>query len=66
MSAIDALRFADDDDLLTRAEVAEIFRVAPKTLSRWVSEGRIDSVRTPQAHRCFRAADVRRLLDGDQ
>jgi len=48
--------------LLTPGEVALMFRVDPKTVTRWASAGRIGSVRTPGGHRRFRKADVQHLL----
>ncbi|MEU8277405.1 BldC family transcriptional regulator [Microbispora bryophytorum] len=40
------------------AEVAAVFRVDPKTVSRWAAAGRIDSIRTPGGHRRFSRAVV--------
>ena len=57
---------ADDDRLLTPSEVAEIFRVNPKTVTRWASAGRIGSIRTPGGHRRFRESEVRALLRGEE
>jgi excisionase family DNA binding protein len=48
--------------LLTAAEVAALFRVDPKTVSRWAAQGKIDSIRTLGGHRRFRESDVRPLL----
>ena len=48
--------------LLTPGEVAQMFRVDPKTVTRWASAGRIGSIRTPGGHRRFRESEVRRLL----
>ena len=48
--------------LLTVAEVAEMFRVSPKTVSRWAQDHLISSVRTVGGHRRFRADEVRELL----
>ncbi|MDQ3273526.1 MAG: BldC family transcriptional regulator [Actinomycetota bacterium] len=48
--------------LLTPGEVAKLFRVDPKTVTRWASSGRIRSIRTPGGHRRFHAHDVRALL----
>jgi excisionase family DNA binding protein len=48
--------------LLTPGEVASLFRVDPKTVTRWASAGRIGSIRTPGGHRRFREAEVRALL----
>jgi excisionase family DNA binding protein len=53
------------DRLLTPAEVADMFRVDPKTVTRWAAAGRIRSIRTPGGHRRFREAEVRRLLEGE-
>jgi excisionase family DNA binding protein len=50
------------DRLMTPGEVATLFRVDPKTVSRWAIAGRIPSVRTPGGHRRFRESDVRSLL----
>lgn len=49
--------------LLTRAEVALIFRVDPKTVTRWAAEGRLRSVRTPGGQRRYRESEVLALLD---
>ena len=48
--------------LLTPGEVASLFRVDPKTVTRWASAGRIGSIRTPGGHRRFRESEVRRML----
>jgi excisionase family DNA binding protein len=48
--------------LMTPGEVAALFRVDPKTVTRWAIAKRIDCVRTPSGHRRFREADVREFL----
>ncbi|WP_232660641.1 BldC family transcriptional regulator [Pseudonocardia sp. TRM90224] len=48
--------------LLTPGEVAALFRVDPKTVTRWASAGRIGSIRTPGGHRRFRESEVRGML----
>jgi excisionase family DNA binding protein len=53
------------DRLLTPGEVATLFRVDPKTVTRWAAAGRIGSIRTPGGHRRFRESEVRALLAGD-
>ena len=50
--------------LLTPGEVAAMFRVDPKTVTRWATAGRIGSIRTPGGHRRFREEEVRALLRG--
>ncbi|WP_238018947.1 BldC family transcriptional regulator [Dactylosporangium sp. AC04546] len=54
------------DRLLTPGEVAALFRVDPKTVTRWAAAGRISSIRTPGGHRRFRESEVRALLEGDE
>ncbi|HVE98832.1 MAG TPA: BldC family transcriptional regulator [Mycobacteriales bacterium] len=53
------------DRLMTPGEVATLFRVDPKTVTRWAVAGRIGSVRTPGGHRRFRESEVRALLHGE-
>ncbi|GAB3586476.1 BldC family transcriptional regulator [Amycolatopsis endophytica] len=48
--------------LLTPGEVAALFRVDPKTVTRWATAGRIGSIRTPGGHRRFRETEVNALL----
>jgi excisionase family DNA binding protein len=53
----------DNDRLLTPAEVAQLFRVHPKTVSRWVQAGKLSAVRTLGGHRRYRANEVYALLE---
>ena len=50
------------EELLTPAEVAQMFHVSPKTVTRWARSGRISAVRTLGGHRRFRAGEIRGLL----
>jgi len=52
--------------LLTPAEVGALFRVDPKTVTRWAAAGRIGSIRTPGGHRRFRESEVRALLGAEE
>jgi excisionase family DNA binding protein len=54
---------AQADALLTPAEVAALFRVNPKTVTRWARAGKITAIRTLGGHRRFRASEIRRCLD---
>lgn len=54
----------EDDPLLKPGEVAVLFRVGPKTVTRWAGDGKIESVMTPGGHRRFRESVVRKLLAG--
>ena len=49
--------------LLTPREVAALFRVDPKTVTRWADEGRLSSVRTLGGHRRYRESQVLSLLE---
>ncbi len=53
----------DHERLLTPAEVANLFRVHPKTVSRWVQSGKLSAVRTLGGHRRYRANEVYALLE---
>lgn len=54
---------SDGEDLLTPAEVAALFRVDPKTVTRWAKAGKLTSIRTLGGHRRYRALEVHALLD---
>lgn len=51
------------DALLTPSEVAKLFRVNPKTVTRWARAGKLNAIRTLGGHRRFRASEIRRCLD---
>ena len=53
----------DDDTLLTPSEVAAMFRVNPKTVTRWARAGKISAIRTLGGHRRFRASEIRKYLE---
>ena len=53
----------NDNELLTPGEVAVMFRVNPKTVTRWARAGRISAVRTLGGHRRFRASEIRKFLE---
>jgi len=50
------------ESLLTPAEVATLFRVDPKTVTRWAKSGKLSSIRTLGGHRRYRETEVRELL----
>ena len=54
----------DSETLLTPAEVAAMFRVDPKTVTRWAKAGKLSSIRTLGGHRRYRESEVRELLSG--
>jgi excisionase family DNA binding protein len=53
---------AQKDTLLTPAEVAKLFRVDPKTVTRWAKGGKLSSIRTLGGHRRYRREDIDRAL----
>ena len=50
------------EKLLTPAEVASLFRVDPKTVTRWAKAGKLTSIRTLGGHRRYKESEVRTLL----
>ena len=47
---------------MTPAEVARKFRVDPKTVGRWVKQGKLKRAQTPGGHGRFSRAEVEALL----
>jgi excisionase family DNA binding protein len=41
-----------------------MFRVDPKTVTRWAKSGKLTSIRTLGGHRRYRESEVRSLLAG--
>lgn len=56
----------DEERLLTPSEVAKLFRVDPKTVTRWAKSGKLSSIRTLGGHRRYRASEVHALLEGQR
>jgi excisionase family DNA binding protein len=54
----------DYEPLLTPGEVASLFRVDPKTVTRWAKAGKLTAVWTLGGHRRYRETEVRALLQG--
>jgi len=53
----------ESEHLLTPSEVAALFRVDPKTVTRWAKAGKLNSIRTLGGHRRYRASEVHALLE---
>ena len=64
MDEAEAMEAHDDETLLTPSEVAAMFRVNPKTVTRWARAGKISAIRTLGGHRRYRETEVRALLAG--
>jgi excisionase family DNA binding protein len=50
------------EKLLTPSEVATLFRVDPKTVTRWAKAGKLTSIKTLGGHRRYRESEVKALL----
>jgi len=58
-----------EHELLTTGEMAELFRVDPRTIGRWDRAGRFESgavLRTPSGQRRFRRDKITALLENGQ
>ena len=55
-------RSPEAEVLLTPSEVALLFRVDPKTVTRWAKSGKLTAIRTLGGHRRYRASEVNALL----
>ena len=53
---------SDQEVLLTPAEVASLFRVDPKTVTRWAKAGKLTSIRTLGGHRRYKESEIKSLL----
>ena len=53
----------EPEALLTPSEVAALFRVNPKTVTRWARAGKLNAIRTLGGHRRFKASEIRRCFE---
>ena len=53
---------SEQEVLLTPSEVAFLFRVDPKTVTRWAKAGKLTSIRTLGGHRRYKESEVKNLL----
>ena len=56
------LSVSGQENLLTPSEVAALFRVDPKTVTRWAKAGKLTSIRTLGGHRRYKESEVKALL----
>jgi excisionase family DNA binding protein len=62
-SRTNTMQPADEDDaLLLPSEVAAMFHVDAKTVTRWARAGKLSSIRTLGGHRRFRESEIRAYL----
>jgi excisionase family DNA binding protein len=62
LSNFSPLSSAIQEKLLTPAEVAAMFRVDPKTVTRWAKAGKLTSIKTLGGHRRYKESEVKELL----
>lgn len=56
------LQSSQPEVLLTPSEVAKLFRVDPKTVTRWAKAGKLTAIRTLGGHRRYRQSEVLALI----
>ena len=61
-SNLSHLSINGQENLLTPSEVASLFRVDPKTVTRWAKAGKLTSIRTLGGHRRYKESEVKALL----
>jgi len=60
-----AIKDAEEDEILTSADVARLFKVDVTTVRRWNLDGRLSTAfRTPGGHRRYRRSQVEPFLRG--
>ena len=53
---------SEHEVLLTPAEVASLFRVHPKTVTRWAKAGKLSVIKTLGGHRRYKDSEVKALM----
>ena len=53
----------EPEALLSPSEVAALFRVGTKTVTRWAASGKLSSVRTLGGHRRYKKSEVMELYE---
>jgi excisionase family DNA binding protein len=56
---------SNSERLMTPGEVAALFRVDPKTVTRWAQAGKLTRIRTPGGHSRFREGEVMAFARGE-
>ena len=55
---------SEQEVLLTPSEVAALFRVDPKTVTRWAKAVKLTAIKTLGGHRRYKESEVKALLAG--
>ena len=61
-SNLSHLSINGQENLLTPSEVAALFRVDPKTVTRWAKAGKLTSIKTLGGHRRYKESEFKALL----
>ena len=56
----------EPEKLLTPAECAAIWKVDPKTVTRWAKAGKVHSIRTIGGHRRFFLREIEAMIRGEE
>ena len=56
---------SEQEVLLTPSEVAALFRVDPKTVTRWAKAGKLTAIKTLGGHRRYKESEVKALLSAN-
>jgi len=62
LAQLSAGQTVGNEALLKPGEVAALFRVDPKTVTRWAKAGKLSTVRTLGGHLRFRETEIRALV----
>ena len=65
-SLILELRVTYFGQYVARLRGAALFRVDPKTVTRWAQQGKLHSIRTLGGHRRYSEAEIQQFLDDPQ
>lgn len=52
-------------ELMTPTEVGKVLRIDPKTVTRWVTLGRLRGIKTPGGQIRLYADDIRAIVNGE-
>lgn len=57
-----AQHMTNGEELLRPGDVAKLFKVDPKTVTRWCQLGKLESIRTPGGHRRIKRSSVESFM----
>jgi predicted site-specific integrase-resolvase len=66
MEMVMSSEYSDHEKLLTKGEVAQLCRVAVRTVDRWLMAGKVGCHRTPSGRVLFRKRDVLTVVAREQ